>query len=251
MHNYKSVAEATGSTSPAKSEFLWQVHRLVVSDSWYGTHSGFSLLGYMFDSSATVPEKEHVVVVYLGPGYRPCAANHQIKRSFGHTKGTPSHLAECFFSLFLKVANLDLWNLISRTMDRVDRWTKRRLPTVRPGRKQKVVSLSSTESEYIAASEAAKDACWLRMLLRGLTVVVNSATPLLCDNNSAIVLANDQSLHACAKHIDVHYHHIRDCVEKKKIRLSHVHTDSNTTDTLTKALPHPAFIQHRSGLGVA
>jgi hypothetical protein len=118
-------------------------------------------------------------------------------------------------------------------------------------RKQKVVSLSSTESEYIAASEAAKDACWLRMLLRGLTVIVDSPTPLLCDNNSAIILANDQSLHARAKHIDVRYHHIRDCVEKKKIHLSRVHTDSNTADTLTKALPHPAFIRHRSGLGVA
>jgi hypothetical protein len=117
--------------------------------------------------------------------------------------------------------------------------------------KQKVVSLLSTESEYIAASEAAKDACWLRMLLRGLTVVVDKATPLLCDNNSAIVLAKDQSLHSRTKHIDVRYHHIRDCIEKKKVRLIRVHTDDNTADTLTKALPHPAFIRHRSGLGVA
>jgi hypothetical protein len=70
-------------------------------------------------------------------------------------------------------------------------------------RKQKVVAVSSTESEYIAASEGAKDACWLRMLLRGLTVPVNSATTLFCDNNSAIVLANDQSLHIRAKHIDI------------------------------------------------
>jgi hypothetical protein len=118
-------------------------------------------------------------------------------------------------------------------------------------RKQKVVALSSTESEYIAASEGAKDACWLRMLLHGLTVVVDTATPLHCDNNSAIALANDQSLHSRAKHIDVRYHHIRDCVEKKKVRLLRVATDDNTADTLTKALPYPAFVRHRSSLGVA
>jgi hypothetical protein len=118
-------------------------------------------------------------------------------------------------------------------------------------RKQKVVALSLTESEYIAASEGAKDACWLRMLLRGLTVPVESATTLFCDNNSAIVLANNQSLHICAKHIDIRYHHIRDCVDKDKIRLLRVPTDDNTADTLTKALPHPAFIRHRSGLGIA
>jgi hypothetical protein len=109
-------------------------------------------------------------------------------------------------------------------------------------RKQKVVSLSSMEAEYIAASEGAKDACWLRMLLRGLTVDVDSVTPLFCDNDSAIVLANDQSLHLRAKHIDICYHHIRDCVEKQKIRIP---TENNTADTLTKALPHTTFIRHR------
>ena len=118
-------------------------------------------------------------------------------------------------------------------------------------RKQKVVALSSTESEYIAASEGAKDGCWLRMLARGMTVNVDGATDLFCDNNSAMILANDQSLHSRAKHIDVRYHHIRDCVEKRKISIKRVPTEDNTADTLTKALPFPAFIQHRTGLGVA
>jgi hypothetical protein len=117
--------------------------------------------------------------------------------------------------------------------------------------KQKVVALLSTESEYIAASEGVKDVCWLRMLLHGLTVPVDSATTLFCDNNLAIVLANDQSLHIRTKHIDIRYHHICDCVDKDKIRLLRVPTNDNTADTLTKALPHPAFICHRSGLGIA
>ncbi|KAF7371902.1 Integrase catalytic domain-containing protein [Mycena venus] len=117
-------------------------------------------------------------------------------------------------------------------------------------RKQKVVTLSSTEAEYIAVSEAAKEACWLRMLLRGITVPIDVPTPLSCDNNAARILANDQALHSRAKHIDNRYHHIRDCVEKKKIFTPHIPSHDNIADTLTKALPAPDFLRHRANLGI-
>jgi hypothetical protein len=117
-------------------------------------------------------------------------------------------------------------------------------------RKQKVVTLSSTEAEYFGASEAAKESCWLCMLLRGLTIPVDIPTPLLCDNNAARILAADQAYHARAKHIDNRYHHIRDCVEKKKIFLPHVPSRDNVADTLTKALPNADFIRHRTALGI-
>jgi hypothetical protein len=117
-------------------------------------------------------------------------------------------------------------------------------------RRQKVVTVSSTEAEYIAASEAAKEICWLRMLLRGITVPVQSPTPLLGDNNGAHILACDPAFHSRAKHIDNRYHHIRDCVEKKKIFLPHVSTSDNVADVLTKALPAPAFLRHRDSLGL-
>jgi hypothetical protein len=118
-------------------------------------------------------------------------------------------------------------------------------------RKQKVVTLSSTEAEYIGASKAAKESCWLRMLLRGLTIPVDSPTPLLYDNNAARILAADQAYHARAKHIDNRYHHIRDCVEKKKIFLPHIPSHDNVADTLTKALPNTDFVRHRTALGIA
>jgi hypothetical protein len=117
-------------------------------------------------------------------------------------------------------------------------------------RRQKVVTVSSTEAEYIAASEAAKEMCWLRMLLRGITVPVESPTPLLGDNNGAHILASDPAFHARAKHIDIRYHHIRDCVEKK-IFLPHVTTSDNVADILTKALPAPVFLRHRASLGLS
>ncbi|KAF7372211.1 Integrase catalytic domain-containing protein [Mycena venus] len=117
-------------------------------------------------------------------------------------------------------------------------------------RKQKVVALSSAEAEYIGASEAAKEACWLRMLSRGIGLTVDSPTPILCDNNATIPLASDQSFHSRAKHIDTRYHHIRDCVEKQKIYLPRVASRDNVADTLTKALPAPDFLCHRASLGL-
>jgi hypothetical protein len=116
--------------------------------------------------------------------------------------------------------------------------------------KQKVVTLSSTEAEYIGASEAAKEACWLRMLLRGISVPIEIPTPILCDNDAARILAADQMFHARAKHIDNCYHHIRDCIEKKKIFLPRVSSADNIADTLTKALPLPTFLRHRASLGL-
>jgi hypothetical protein len=68
--------------------------------------------------------------------------------------------------------------------------------------KQKVVTLSSAEAEYFGVSEAAKDACWLQMPVRGIGITVDSPTPIFCDNNAVIILAGDQSFHSHAKHID-------------------------------------------------
>jgi hypothetical protein len=84
------------------------------------------------------------------------------------------------------------------------------------------------------------------MLMHGISVPVNTPTPILCDNDTAWILAADQMFHARAKHIDNRYHHIRDCIEKKKIFLPRI----SSADTLTKALPLPTFLCHRTSLGL-
>ena len=73
-------------------------------------------------------------------------------------------------------------------------WQSKRQPTV---------ALSSTEAEYMAATQAAKEAIWLRRLLSDLGHNQNSPTVILKDNNGCIELAKNPIHHAHTKHIDI------------------------------------------------
>ena len=77
--------------------------------------------------------------------------------------------------------------------------------------------LSTTESEYVAATYMVKEALWLRQIILQLFSINLDATTLFCDNQSAIVLTKEHQYHACMKHIDVCYHFIRWIIEVSKL----------------------------------
>jgi hypothetical protein len=109
-------------------------------------------------------------------------------------------------------------------------------------KKQEIVSLSTTEAEYIAATHAAKEAIWLRRLFGEIfppaTSGINKPTHVHSDNKSAITLATGSGqYHARTKHIDIRYHFIRYVIDAGSIKLVYCPTDDQTADTLTKALP--------------
>jgi hypothetical protein len=108
---------------------------------------------------------------------------------------------------------------------------------------QSIVSLSTTEREYVAAAHAAKEALWLRSLIEQPFDKNLLPMTLFSDNQSAIPLAKDHQYHARTKHIDVRYHFIRWIIEKGAIRLIYCPTDDMVADTLTKALPS-AKVKH-------
>jgi hypothetical protein len=117
-------------------------------------------------------------------------------------------------------------------------------------RKQKTVSQSSCEAEYVAASEASKEAIWLRALLSGLGFTPSSATGLLCDNNGAIALSKDPTFHSKVKHVDVRWHFIRERVADEHLCISYVNTADNVADAFTKALPPKPFERLRGFMGL-
>lgn len=69
-------------------------------------------------------------------------------------------------------------------------------------KKQPVVSLSTTEAEYIAAALRACQCIWLRRILEQLGA---EETVSLCDNSSTIQLSKNPVFPGRSKHIAVRF----------------------------------------------
>ena len=105
---------------------------------------------------------------------------------------------------------------------------------------QSISALSTTEAEYMALTEAAKEAIWLRRLASDLGLQQNSMA-VQCDSQSAICLAKNQVFHARTKHIEVRYHRIRDWLNSGEVEVKKVHTDENASDFMTKPVTAEKF----------
>ena len=118
--------------------------------------------------------------------------------------------------------------------------------------KQSSVAKSSTESEYLAASEAAMEAVWVKEFITELGVVPSALDPLVmyCDNMGAIANAKEPRSHKKMKHIKLRFHSIREYVQEGDIEICKVHTDLNVADPLTKPLPRAKHDQHQKAMGV-
>jgi hypothetical protein len=117
-------------------------------------------------------------------------------------------------------------------------------------KRQKIVSLSTTESEYVVATHRMKEALWLRSLLSKVFQPIKPPTTLFSDNQAAISLTKDHQYHTCTKHIDVHYHFIQWVIEQGSLCLVYCPTNDMVVDTLTKALPSAKVKHFAAGLGL-
>ena len=116
--------------------------------------------------------------------------------------------------------------------------------------KQSIVSLSSCEAEYIAATSATCQAVWMIQLIRELTSDDESKVKLLVDNQSAITLSKNAGHHNRTKHIDTRYHFIRECVEDKRIEITFIRTEYQLVDIFTNALGKTKFLEMRDQIGI-
>ena len=110
-------------------------------------------------------------------------------------------------------------------------------------KKQNCVALSTAEAEYIAAG-----ACCAQILYMKQTLL--DKVPLLCDNESAVKLANNPVQHTRTKHIDIHHHFLRDHVAKGDISLENVGTENQLADIFTKPIDEARFCMLRNELNV-
>src|SRR5436190_18567469 len=118
--------------------------------------------------------------------------------------------------------------------------------------KQTGILLSTTEAEYIAASETVKNVIITRGILHELGIISEDFVfLLLIDNTGAIAVSGGEKVTRNARHIDICYHHIWDLIEKKTIEVSHIPTGEMAADGLTKALLSNKFKEFIELVGVS
>ena len=96
------------------------------------------------------------------------------------------------------------------------------------------------DAEYIAGTEAAKEAVWIRSFINDLRIpgLFIDTVPYI-DNNSASKLTRNSEFHSRSKHIDVKHHFVREKVEEEVINTQRVDTKDNVADIFTKTLARP------------
>lgn len=117
-------------------------------------------------------------------------------------------------------------------------------------KKQLVVTLSTTEAEYIAATSCACQYIWLTRLLEKLGHKGEEGSIMYCDNSSTIQLSKHFVFHGKSKHIDVKFHFLRDLVNEGTVKLKYCNTQKQIADIMTKSLKKEQFIKLREMLGL-
>ena len=112
------------------------------------------------------------------------------------------------------------------------------------------MALSSCEAEFMAGTEAAKQAIWLQELLSEVMDQAVEKAVIRIDNQSAISLTKNPVFQGRSKHIHSRYHFIRECVEQGKIIVEHVSRDQQKADILTKALGRIKFKEMKDLIGM-
>jgi hypothetical protein len=108
----------------------------------------------------------------------------------------------------------------------------------------KSVTLSSTEAEYYATSEIAKEVIFAKNLLEEMGIQLQFPINIKCDNVGAIYLANNHCNSQRTKHIDTRQHFVREWVEDEILKIVITPTLNNTADIFTKNTTEEVFNTH-------
>jgi hypothetical protein len=117
-------------------------------------------------------------------------------------------------------------------------------------KKQPIVTLSTTEAEFVAAASCACQGMWLRSILQQLGQTQRKGIVIFCDNSSSIKLSKNPVMHGRCKHIDVRYYFLRDLVKDGVLEMKHCNTGDQIADVMTKPLKLESFCKFRKMLGV-
>ncbi len=117
-------------------------------------------------------------------------------------------------------------------------------------RKQNSTALCTAEAEYFAMSEGCKLTNWLRLFLAEIHQGSSKPTVMHVDNQAAQTWAKSTANMRRAKHIEIRYHYVRECVGRGSIEPVYIASEQNTADGFTKALDRTKFEKFREIIGV-
>ncbi|KAH7300819.1 hypothetical protein KP509_24G080000 [Ceratopteris richardii] len=115
-------------------------------------------------------------------------------------------------------------------------------------KKQPTMATSSCEAEYREAFTATVECVRLICLMANLGVGQSSSTTIFTDSQSALAVERNPLFHALTKHIEVHYHYVRERFSTGEISLAYVPRHENIEDFFTKALSRKTFEAFRKAL---
>ncbi len=107
------------------------------------------------------------------------------------------------------------------------------------------VTLRSSETEFVAASQAGQEVVYLGALFRGFGYTQKDPTEIWEDNASCIMMSENPTNRDRSRHFDVKVHFLRDLVRDGHVKLLKCAGPQNVSDALTKSLPRTAFEEHR------
>ena len=102
--------------------------------------------------------------------------------------------------------------------------------------RSKSVTLSSTEAEYVALSEVAREVKFVYQLLDGMGMKVKLPIVIRVDNLGAVFMSENVSVSQRTKHVDVRYRFVQEFVFDGFIKVIFVKTENNDSDIFTKNL---------------
>ncbi|MCO5605434.1 hypothetical protein L7F22_059618 [Adiantum nelumboides] len=117
-------------------------------------------------------------------------------------------------------------------------------------KKQPIVATSSCEAEYRTVFTGTVECVWLRRLMADLGVGQDTANTIYTDSQSALAVMRNPFFHARIKHIEVHYHYVRERLSTGEISLAYVPTQDNLADLFTKALSREKLEAFYKALGL-
>ena len=115
---------------------------------------------------------------------------------------------------------------------------------------QHCVTMSSTEAEYVAMSLCVMEMEFVRQVIESTGFEIILPMKLYVDNMGAIDLVTNYSTTGRTKHIDVHYHFLREMIEQGMLELLFVPADDIVSDIFTKNLPNENFFKHTKTMKV-